>query len=211
MSKNLKGRKGIEDLPKKEPIRNPEGWGKKSGEYHPIDGVDPWKRVKRLCDNNIGKPFDKVFSEYCSQVPVYQQHIFTEQFKENSYCGDYFVDEQGNIQKEKRERYKNKVIFYSDDYKVETRHKVSGKVYNWRNFSWWNPKFKKEDFEDVIVRGYAIEFDSKKNPEYIRLTTDQRKRRKAKAKKKAIEKEKKYQETLEKWKAIKNESKSYKK
>jgi len=52
-------------------------------------------------------------------------------------------------------------------------------------------KFKEEDYEHIVVEGFFLEFKSEKDPEYIRLTTDQRKRKKAAARELAKEKAKK--------------------
>ena len=156
-------------------------------EYHSVDGVTPWKRIKRICEAYIGKQFSKAFSEYCKQVPVYQQKFFLEEFQKKTWRGDYwtyyFVDKQGNIQKHIGEYFlkkaKEKVYFKSDDYKVEKRHKVTGAAYP--QYHWMDKKFKEEDYDYVVVSGYALEFKSAKDPEYIRLCADQRKRKKAAA------------------------------
>ena len=164
-------------------------------ESHPTDGVTPWKRVKRICEDNIGKQFDKAFSEYCKQVPVYQQKFFTEEFIRKPWHTDYwsyyYVDAQGNIQKHIGTYFqkKKKVFFYSDDYKTEKRHKRTGAAYP--TYHWMDKKFKEEDYEHIVVEGFFLEFKSEKDPEYIRLTTDQRKRKKAAARELAKEKAKK--------------------
>lgn len=161
-------------------------------ESHPIDGISPWKRVKRICEAYIGKQFDKAFSEYCSQVPVYQQKFFMQEFERKPWKTDYwtyyYVDKQGNIQKHIGTYFlkKKKVYFYSDDYKAEKRHKVTGAAYP--QYHWMDKKFKEEDYEYVVVEGYFLEFKSAKDPEFIRLTTDQRKRKKAAARELAKEK-----------------------
>jgi len=161
-------------------------------EYHSTDGIAPWKRVKRICEAYIGKQFDKAFSEYCSQVPVYQQKFFMQEFERKPWKTDYwtyyYVDKQGNIQKHIGTYFlkKKKVYYYSDDYKTEKRHKVTGAAYP--TYHWLDKKFKEEDYEMVVIEGYFLEFKSAKDPEYIRLTTDQRKRKKAAARELAKEK-----------------------
>jgi hypothetical protein len=165
---------------------------KHKSESHPTDGITPWKRIKRICESYIGKPFDKAFSEYCSQVPAYQQKFFMEEFERTSrktdYWTYYYVDKQGNIQKHIGTYFlkKKKVFYYSDDYKTEKRHKITGAAYP--QYHWIDKKFKEEDYETAIVQGFAIEFKSVKDPEYIRLTTDQKKRKKAAARELAKEK-----------------------
>jgi len=187
--KNLKNTKNLSYLPRRESMINPDGWGKKGSTYHKVDGVWPCQRIKRLCEANIGKQFDKVFSEYCSQVPSYQQDFFLDEFRKKRYPNRFFVDYQGNIQKYKKPKSKKTVYFYSDDYKTERLHKITGAKYPAWGYRWLDKKFKDSDYKETVVRGYSIEFSSKKDPEYIRLTTDQRKRRKAAAKRKIKEKE----------------------
>jgi len=161
-------------------------------ESHSTNGVTPWKRVQRICEDYIGKQFDKAFSEYCSQVPVYQQKFFMQEFERKPWKTDYwtyfYVDKQGNIQKHIGTYFlkKKKVYFYSDDYKTEKRHKRTGAAYP--QYHWIDKKFKEEDYETVVVEGFFLEFKSAKDPEFIRLTTDQRKRKKAAARELAKEK-----------------------
>ena len=152
--------------------------------YHTVDGVSPYKRIKRICETYIGKQFNKAFSEYCSQVPIYQQRFFLDEFKRkpwhNEYWTYYFVDKQGNIQKHigKYSKKGKKVYYYSDDYKTEKRHKDTGQT---MPYFWLKRKGKhsEENYVETIVSGYCLEFSSRKDPEWIRLTSDQRKRRKA--------------------------------
>ncbi len=165
---------------------------RRKSDNHKVDNIYPWTRVNRICEAFVGKQFDKAFSEYCSQVPVYQQKFFMEEFERKPWKTDYwtyfYVDKQGNIQKHIGEHFKKKkkVYFYSDDYKTEKRHKITGVAYP--QYHWMDKKFKEEDYEMVVVEGYFLEFKSAKDPEFIRLTTDQRKRKKAAARELAKEK-----------------------
>ena len=140
---------------------------------HPIDNVWPGERVERIIEKNIGKQFSKAFSYYCSLVPVYQQNEFLDEFRDKQrswYKPDYYIDDNGNIQKTKREKEKKIIIFYSDDYKSEKRHKITNRFYSSYYWSEWkNLKLKEEDFHDVIVSGFAKEFSSKKDPGYRKL------------------------------------------
>jgi hypothetical protein len=158
--------------------------------YHPVDGVWPWKRVKRICEAFIGKPFADAFSKYCAEVPVYQQNIFLEEFnnrgrRNSDYWNYYFVDKQGNIQKHIGEYFikkakDRKVYYYSDDYKTEMRHKTTGESMP----EYWfrrKGKYAEENYVSTVVSGYFLEFKSEKDHEYIRLISDQRKRKKAAA------------------------------
>jgi hypothetical protein len=161
--------------------------------YHPIDNVWPGERVSRILEKKIGKQFSKAFSYYCSLVPVYQQNEFLDEFREKRhtwYGPDYYIDVNGNIQKTKRKKEKKTIIFYSDDYKAEKRHKITNRLktsYYWSE--WKNLKLKEEDFHDVVVSGYAKEFSSRKDPEYQKLHQEKEREKRRNDKIKQKEKE----------------------
>lgn len=169
-----------------------------NSQYHTTDGIWPWKRIKRICKAYVGKPFADAFAEYCKQVPVYQQKFFLEEFNnkgrpQSEYWNYYYTDKQGRIQFHQGEYYKKKaknkkVYYYSDDYKAEKRHKDTGEVMPRYSFM-RKGKHAEENYIDTIVSGYFLEFSSVKDPEYIRLTADQAKRRKAEARRKEKEAE----------------------
>lgn len=175
-----------------------KGWRHRHSTYHPTDGIWPHDRVNRIIKKFIGRRFDKAFSEYCSQVPIYQQHIFLEEFNSkylysrNSY-NTYRVDKQGNIQKIKPPKKDKRVYYYSDDYKTELRHKITNRL---KPFS-FNAKYIKgvktyydhasyypyktstdKDYIGVCIKGYKQVFKSRKDREYRRLITQQQKRHK---------------------------------
>lgn len=186
--------RNLDNLPKRETYKDPDKWNGRSDVYHFVDNISPWTRIKRILKKYKGKQFSKAFSEYCSQVPQYQQRFFLEEIENHStyrwkfsgYYPYWYVDSVGNIQYNPGSRKKDsKVYFYSDDFKTEKRHKVTGKLHPcernkkdpwyWR----WDEKVKEKDYHNVVVSGYCLEFKNAKDPEWIRLTTDQRKRRKA--------------------------------
>jgi hypothetical protein len=98
----------------------------------------PWKIADIILENNIGKSFDLAFSYFCKKVN-HQQHLyhyFLSNFTtERWYRKYYFTDNKGNIQKYEKEYPKKKLTIYSEDYKSEIRHKITG--------------HKKEDFEPI--------------------------------------------------------------
>lgn len=184
-------------------------WRGGKSEYHPIDNIFPYKRVHRLIEYGIGRPFDEIFSKYCSQVPKYQQHIFLEEFKPEkkyNYRGIiYYVDDKGLIRKKLKEREvwrrkSNKRIFYSDDYKTELRHKITGKKKP--EYQWWNKKTHVDDsdYEPIVICGWSKEFKTNKDKEFLRLKKERFRRRQ---KEKKLLKEKRQQEFLEKLNLIK--------
>jgi len=191
----------LKDIQESKEDKHDKWFGSRKSTYHSVDGVTPWRRIKRICEAYKGKQFNKAFSEYCRQVPVYQQKFFLEEFEKKTWRGDYwtyyYVDKQGNIQKHIGEYFVNKaknkkVYYYSDDYKTEKRYKVSGapapKYFSLRASSSKCKLLKEEDFVDTIVSGYYLEFSSAKDPEFIRLKVDQAKRKKAAARIKEKEK-----------------------
>ncbi len=186
-------------------------WGHdRRGKYHPVNDVWTWDRIKKLLAKFVGKPFDDAFSYYCRQVPKYQQHIFLEYFtpSHSRYRNTFYVDDDGLIQKDLDTWKKSKkVIYYSDDYKTEIRHKVTGKS---KPDNWWDQPFTENnyrekypkaksyyeaqalfdnEFEPIIISGWVKEFDSKKDPEYKRLMSEKRKRHE-KARKESVKAEK---------------------
>ena len=136
MSK-IKDIEKLDNLPykesRKDALSRHELWdyGRHS-DYHQVNGEFPYEHVQRILKKYNGKSFDDAFSAYCKIVPVYQQKYFLEEFEKRpsvhfyGYYDHYTVDVKGNIKFEKREVKKPPVSIYSDDYKVELRHKVTG-------------------------------------------------------------------------------------
>lgn len=191
-------------------------WRARGSEYHPIDNIYPYKRVHRLIEYGVGKPFDEIFSKYCSQVPRYQQHIFLEEFKPEkkyNYRGImYYVDDEGLIRKKIKERYswrrkKEKRVFYSDDYKTEMRHKITGKKKP--EYSWWDKRthVNDEDYEPVVISGWSKEYKTNRDREFMRLKKERFRQYQRQRK---LEKEKREKEFLEKLHLIQEKEKERK-
>jgi hypothetical protein len=150
-------------------------------EYHKVEGIWPWKRIKRICQANIGKPFDTAFSIYCSQVPQYQQPFFKDEFDPKFWRSElwtYFYLDKNNCIQKNIGTYKTnqkKAIFYSDDYRTGKVHKKTGVPLP--DDSWWRKGINDDDYEIAIIKGYALEFNSRKEKEFKRLMGEQRKRR----------------------------------
>lgn len=187
-----------------------ERWRHHHSTYHPTEGIWPYDRVKRIIKKFVGKQFDKAFSEYCSQVPIYQQHLFLQEFTEvHRYYGyrfnsSYRVDKQGNIQKVKPPKKDKRVYYYSDDYKTELRHKITNRLkpssfsakyikgvktyYDYASYYPYKTSTDK-DYVEVCVKGYKKAFSSHKNREYRRLISQQQKRRRKEQELKYVEME----------------------
>jgi len=161
--------------------------------YHPTDSIWPHNRVERIIKKYIGKQFDKAFSEYCAQVPVYQQYLFLEEFnpKYHYWRNTYRINKQGNIQKVKPPKKNKQVYYYSDDYKTELRHRITNRLkpnsfsskyikgiltYYDHNSYYPYKSSTAKDYVEVCTKGYKIVFKSRKDREYRKLITQQQKR-----------------------------------
>lgn len=141
-----------------------------------------WKLKNRIIGNNIGKSFDMAFHYYCTKVKQEFQHIFLEEFEQrrNKYhYNHYYIDDQGLIQYNKRNRtiYKKTVTFRSIDYKTEVRHKVTFKKIEYPLDRWGYKSYGK-GYEEYIVSGFEIEFPSKQHRTYKRLMAEKKKKEK---------------------------------
>ncbi len=188
-----------------------ENWHYRSGDYHSIDGTSVYTRIERLLRHYKGRNINEAFSHFCLQVPKYQQHIFFEAIEKEWSNYSYKVNDEGVIVKKKETvRYKP-VMFFSDDYEYEIRHKKTGHKqtdfklfyersknkkftysiakYEYNKF-WWKRNTGyfayAEDFERVILKGWSKKFSSKNDPKYIRLMSEKLKKIKAKNKLKKV-------------------------
>lgn len=186
----------------KRDIKRLEDRWKRSYPLHPVEGISPYMRTDNILKKFIGKPFSAAFSRYCEQVPVYQQQHFLaevdpaiDRYLNPTYPNDYYLDAQGLIRKRPQRRYHwyggPPYEVKSVDYVGEKRHKVTGKVLpeerwktilpsNWRQVYPGKTEYQaeeiyKKDFVEVCVQGWVKFFDSKSDPEYIRLSEDVRK------------------------------------
>lgn len=187
--------KKLQDLPHKEGIYSSRlskyRWNSRHSIVHKVGDYYPWTIVTRIIEAYVDKPFNDAFSYYCTKVPKYQQYKFLEQFEEKyrRWYNDYEVDNDGIIRKVKRDKYVIKYIFYSDDYVSGWKHKTTGHTLTSEeyrrladNWGWWRrkPKPDMSQYELVVLQGWKKEFKSPADHEYIRLKTEQQKR-KAKA------------------------------
>lgn len=151
-------------------------WHDKPGIYHPTDNIWPHDRIDHIIEKHMGQPFAGAFSEYCSQVPVYQQRFFLEQFRVERrryrYANEYFIDDEGNIGMNPAEKHRKNFVYYSDDYTTKRVHRITGKSIP----KYWFKKFNDHDYHDVIATGYCLKFESA-TPEFKRLTQEQLRRR----------------------------------
>jgi len=97
--------------------------------YYRYPDYNPWKTAERIIKNNIGKSFSLAFSYFCSKVEQRYYNEFLRQFK-STYRRfnnpDYYIDNNGLIQINIKSKEKNPIITYSEDYKTELRHKITG-------------------------------------------------------------------------------------
>lgn len=157
--------------------------------WYVSDKADSTYFIKHLVlKKYLGRSFDDAFSEYCKKVPIYKQSDFLEEFTNRKWRSNanYLVDESGNIQfnpdgfiitfQKYKERYRNKpVIFTSIDYKTGYINRKTKEIVD-KNDSF--VKFFPSNYKEIIISGYKREFESKKDPEYIRLKAEKRKQEK---------------------------------
>lgn len=158
----------------------------------------PWNIAFNIINSNIGKSFDLSFSYYCKKVEKRYQYIFLNYFNNRRrYIDDYFVDNNGNIQKVVKYKRPKTVTFTSKDYKFEFRHKVTNHLlssfdevrdeatkhyYNSKVLYYqygadpmrlkpFNERYKAniEDFKCIVLSGFSYQFTSKNDYYYKRL------------------------------------------
>jgi hypothetical protein len=147
--------------------------------HHLVDGLFPYTRAIRVIESNIGKSFDNAFSYFCKLVPRYQQKWFLEKFEENrrGYWNSYYIDDNGNIQANRRERSKRLYPVYSKDYKTERVHKITGKKFP-KDTWWWKSKVNESDYHYIIVSGSVIYCESANDPRFVRYHSEKKRSRK---------------------------------
>jgi len=172
-----------------------DNWSNAGSVYHPIDKIWPGERVQYICEKYTGKSFDDAFSAYCKLVPIYQQREFLKNvdpsFSKRIYYGYnmYYIDDNGLIQRRKKDKRQKTFKVRSLDYKTERRHKVTGAKYptcgflpdNWRSIyknmtAQSAQKLFDSEFEEVVIQGWKKVFDIPCK-EYRRLYHDVEKQR----------------------------------
>jgi hypothetical protein len=155
-------------------------WFYRNNIRHDINGISMYKTIRRIIKSHIGKSFNQAFYKFCQIAPVYQQKFFLEEF--NGKYKEYDVDENGLIKLvinpstrfgwDKINKSED-VIFYSIDYKTEIRHIKTGEklpIYSWKL-----NKHKKHMYQEVIISGFSITFETKKDTKYKRLNAEKNK------------------------------------
>lgn len=211
--KNINGKllDMLDNLPSREVSRDPDRWSyHRRSDYHRVNGYFPHDRITRILKCYIGRPFDEAFSYYCKISPKYQQHIFLEEFKRSYryWKASWEVDESGNIVHATDIKKRHPVMIFSDDYKLEWKHKVTGHLmsafkeikektkfgtyisygsiigYEYGTDKWRPMPLhlrytaSKDDFEAVIVSGWRQILESTNDPRYIRHHAEKQKLRK---------------------------------
>ncbi len=98
-------------------------------DYHPIDGRDPDDIARGIIKKYLNRSYNDAYSLYCTRVKWYQKHIFRREFNLQQYWyyrPTYRVDDDGLIRLLKEPKKKEVFTFFSDDYKFEWRHKITG-------------------------------------------------------------------------------------
>lgn len=121
--------------------------------YHFSDFYDECKRFIRA---NVGRNFDRVFSEFCSKYPKFVNGINTRAFFMDEFCrgvhntyffNEFKIDNQKRIQLVKREPRKKRGITYYDGNDVEIGILINTTLLNHpKIFSYFVNKVDKDTF-----------------------------------------------------------------
>jgi hypothetical protein len=181
-------------LPYRESIQRSNIYAKsfdhrRKSDYHKVDGYYPYKRIKRILENNVGKSFDGAFSYYCRKSPKYQQKLFDETINRNwsrRWGKDYIIDDNGLIQGNP-DRHKKWYNWINPPYKVKSWdhkgenqwiHNITGQIgfepYSWEDVIEFRKKHK---FKYITTQGKIYEFESK-DYKYHRCKKEQEQKRK---------------------------------
>jgi len=103
---------------------------KKWDGYSSRKSMNPYTYAYYIIKNNIGKSFNLTYSYYLKQMNYYDKYnVFLNNFTNSrwSYYGlKPYIDNNGLIQINIKSKEKNPIITYSEDYKTELRHKITG-------------------------------------------------------------------------------------
>ncbi len=163
--------------------------------YYNAD-TNPYKICEYILNNNIGKSFNLAFHYYCKLVKKYDQHIFLEKFQDKNHWkyNPWSLDENNNIVFINW-REPKKYYFYSEDYKTELRHKITGHAkkefnpkYSYKYHERYKHKYRTEkieyynyknrykaqdsDFEPIVVSGFEMKFESKNDSRFKKLNAE---------------------------------------
>lgn len=143
-----------------------------------------WIKAERVIKKFMGKPFADAFSYYCTLVPIYEQDNFLRLFRPSRgwhhyYKPDYLINQDGNIIDNADPKKKKLILYQSNDYAIEMRHKITGNLYKisqWRRHKgeYYNNI---EDYKPIVVSGFFQYFESKFDPRYVKLITEDNKRK----------------------------------
>lgn len=130
-----------------------------------------WFKLGKIFKKFLGKSVDKAYSEYCKLVRFEEKEYFWKEFEGTRWHGaDYLIDSNKNIQlnPNRYKRPKKPVVFRSFDYKEDYYNPKTGEI-GIKGY-YWTP-----NVIYVVVQGYEKTFESKKDPEFIRLMAEKKK------------------------------------
>lgn len=158
-----------------------------------------WFILDKVLKKFLGKSVDKAYSKYCKLVRFDEKEYFWKKFTDLRWGGpNYLIDANKNIQLNPKiySRPKKRIVFRSFDYEVSYYDIVTKKII--KNYaSRYN-----ENVIVIVTKGFEKTFESKKDPEYIRLMAEKKKLIRLNNKYlKKLAKEKKYSFMSEKEKA----------
>ena len=192
-------------IKKKDQIKMWQTRSKKSDRHSPVDRYKSiYGFINFFLDSRIGQSFDEVFRDFCKQTKKYHQKYFLTEFEnghkykiEKGYYrwSYYYVDDDGLIQYYNATPKVRNLKIPSDDYKTIWVNKKRGlfpklknSVFHLRYYATYDnkydiPYYRRDEYEEVVVSGEILEFKSRRDPKFIRMHAERRKKSKLKSKK----------------------------
>lgn len=143
-------------------------------------GEEVWKIYERIIENNIGKSYDKALKYFRRRVSKSLYYLFKENFKKEHEritwrWKHYYVD-KGIIRQFIPKKPNKPIVITSSDYEEKIVFKGNHAIYL------KNHLYLERREEIVVISGWKKEYETKKHPEYIRLSKERHKRRLREAK-----------------------------
>ena len=169
-------------------------YGHSGSDYHRVGDYFPSTIRERVIEKFMDKSFDQAFAYFCTLVPKYQQKEFKEGFTfgiNKSWRSSNYEIVNGIIRKIEHEDYKKPVRFKSDDYTETYQHKVTGHKISdneyWNRSAYIRTKgsssngkwmaINRDDYELITLTGWSQEFESTRDPRYLKLTQERAQRK----------------------------------
>jgi len=149
----------LDNMPIREGMRVHYGW-------RDWRTTDRYKIVRRILQSHIGKHFDIAYSKFCFTMKSYQEYTdFLDELNNHwRRINDYYIDDNGLIQKVIKNKSKKPLYIYSDDYKAIIVHKQTGHLKD-LFYEKWSKKL--VTYSRVLRDGKTYSYDYKENDKFL--------------------------------------------